>query len=67
MGKYIWSAKHGAFFPVILQHIYENDDWDLSDAVSVDNTVAQEFQGEPPKGKIRCVGQDGMPKWKDIL
>ncbi len=36
------------------------------DAVLVPENTANEFIGEPPAGKIRLAGPDGLPFWADI-
>ena len=63
--KYIWLDKNNAFFPVALKPIYIDAGWDLSDAIPIDDTIADEFMDTPPDGKIRGVGSDGMPAWVD--
>lgn len=66
MKNYVYSATHNAFFP--LSFIDEYTDlagWDLSDAIEVDDTVYHMFIN-PPEGKRRIAGKDGLPAWGDI-
>ena len=59
--QYKWSARHNAFFPVPLIHIYAK--WDLSDCIDIEPDIVAEFGGAAPSGKKRVVGDDGMPAW----
>jgi len=45
---------------------YTGNGWDLSDATEVSDIIAAEFMAEPPAGKVRVAGGDGMPLWGDI-
>jgi len=62
--QYKWSALNNAFFPVPLLYIYVG--WDLSDLIDIDPAVVEEFGGPAPFGKMRVVGEDGMPAWADL-
>lgn len=64
MMRYKWSAINNAFFPVPLLHTYTG--WDLSDCIDIEPVVVAEFGGTAPFGKVRIVGDDGMPAWADI-
>lgn len=66
MKNYKWSARYNAFFPVSLLSSYEASWQDISDLIDVDDAVESEFNGEPPLGKTRIVGSDGLPAWGDI-
>ena len=63
MTNYIYSASNNAFFPTSFIDAYS--DFNLSDAVEVDDSVYLEFI-TPPVGKIRIAGGDGLPAWGDI-
>lgn len=63
MNNYKWSARYNAFFPVSLLSSYEASWQDISDLIDVDDAVESEFNGEPPLGKTRIVGSDGLPAW----
>ncbi len=64
MMRYKWSARNNAFFPVPLLHTYTG--WDLSDCIDIEPVIVTEFGGAAPFGKVRIVGDDGMPAWADI-
>lgn len=64
--KYLYSAKHNAFFPVPLLQIYIDAGWDLSDGLEVSEEVFIEFTSAPPYGKARGHGTDGYPWWVEL-
>ena len=66
MKNYIYSAKNNAFFEISKRSLYDDADWDLSDAIEVDDDVFNEFTGTPPEGKERVAGDNGFPAWGDI-
>lgn len=66
MKNYIYSAKNNAFFELVKRELYDSADWDLSDAIEVDDAVFNEFTALPPAGKTRASGADGMPCWVDV-
>ena len=66
MNNYKWSARYNAFFPVSILSSYEANWQDISDLIDIDDAVESEFNGEPPLGKTRIVGSDGLPAWGDI-
>ncbi|HAS8351662.1 TPA: tail fiber assembly protein [Vibrio vulnificus] len=66
MKNYVYSATHNAFFPLSFIDEYTGlAGWDLSDAIEVDDTVYHMFIN-PPEGKRRIAGKDGLPAWGDI-
>lgn len=65
MKKYIYSALNNSFFDLSLKEVYIKSGWDLSDAVSVNESTFITYTGQPPAGKIRIPGIDGMPSWGD--
>ncbi len=67
MNEYVYSARHNAFFPVDMIDKYKSEGWDLSDAKEVNQNIISEFMAEPPQGKIRIAGDDGLPAWQIFL
>ncbi len=66
MKNYVYSATHNAFFPLSFIDEYTGlAGWDLSDAIEVDDTVYHRFIN-PPEGKRRIAGKNGLPAWGDI-
>ncbi|EGG6362763.1 tail fiber assembly protein [Salmonella enterica] len=67
MTGYCYSAKSNAFYYAGFQSDYEqNGSWP-DDAVNVDDSVYVEFAAnDPPVGKMRAGGDDGLPTWVDI-
>lgn len=61
----LWSANNNAFFPLDMVETYKSAGWVLDDAVEATESM-MEFYGAAPVGKIRGVGPEGMPTWKDI-
>ncbi|HBC5417253.1 tail fiber assembly protein [Citrobacter freundii] len=66
MSKYVYSAKTNAFYPYLLQEIYEQSGTWPEDGAEISDNVAREFMAKPPTGKQRVVGSDGLPAWGDI-
>lgn len=65
MTNYKYSAKNDVFIPASFIAEYEESGWDFSDAIDVDDDVYLEFIN-PPAGKVRVAGKDGLPAWEDI-
>lgn len=65
MSNYKYSAKNDVFIPASFIAEYEEAGWDFSDAIDVDDDVYLEFIN-PPAGKVRVAGKDGLPAWEDI-
>ncbi|MGM1342927.1 tail fiber assembly protein [Morganella morganii] len=65
MSNYKYSAKNDVFIPASFIAEYEEAGWDFSDAIDVDDDVYLEFVN-PPSGKVRVAGKDGLPAWEDI-
>ncbi|HDG1698187.1 TPA: phage tail protein [Kluyvera ascorbata] len=63
--KYVFSAISNAFYPLVLQSIYEAAGTWPSDGVEVEESVYDEFTAEAPAGKTRGV-VNGMPAWVDV-
>lgn len=66
MNKYLYDARTNAFYPIAMKEIYESNGIKFDNVNEVDEELFIEFSGEPPKGKIRIVGEDGFPAWGDI-
>lgn len=67
MKNYKWSAGKNSFFPSEMIEQYVNAGWDLGDAIDIEDEIAQEFMSQPPEGKARGVGENGLPVWIDVI
>lgn len=66
MKNYAYSAANNAFFPLSFIGDYTKQaGWDLSDIIEVEDDVYTEYSN-PPSGKVRVAGKDGLPAWEDI-
>ncbi|EHM3440643.1 tail fiber assembly protein [Salmonella enterica subsp. enterica] len=67
MSKYAYSAKSNAFYYIGFRDNYvRNGTWP-DDATEVDDSIYIEYAAnEPPYGKTRTAGTDGLPMWVDI-
>lgn len=66
MKNYAYSAVNNAFFPLSFIGDYTKQaGWDLSDIIEVEDDVYTEYSN-PPSGKVRVAGKDGLPAWEDI-
>lgn len=66
MKNYAYSAANNAFFPLSFIGDYTKQaGWDLSDIIEVEDDVYTEYSN-PPSGKFRVAGKDGLPAWEDI-
>lgn len=65
--SYCYSAKENSFYFIGFRDDYiRNGAWP-DDAIDVDDSVYIEFAAnEPPTGKMRAGGSDGLPVWVDI-
>jgi len=66
MSEYVYSANENAFFPNSLRDSYEQAGTWPFDGLEVSIEIAGEFMGNPPPGKQRAAGANGMPCWEDI-
>ncbi|MCE1279765.1 tail fiber assembly protein [Enterobacter hormaechei] len=64
--EYLYSPKENAFYPAALEDAYRAAGTLPDDLVPVETDVFNEFSACPPQGKIRAVGDDGLPCWVDI-
>lgn len=63
--KYFYSSDLNTFYPLGLKSDY-GDSWPKTGTL-VDESVYEEFAAnQPPEGKVRVAGADGMPAWADI-
>ena len=63
---YVYSATRDAFFPVVMQDIYElAGTWPV-DGVEVDDDCFKIFTDTPPDGKTRGTTGNGQPAWVEI-
>ncbi|CNH59559.1 Uncharacterised protein [Yersinia intermedia] len=65
MTKYKWSVINNSFFPTVKIDNYIAAGWNLSDAVDIDDDIAEMYMKSPPEGKVRGVDDNGMPTWVD--
>lgn len=63
--KYLFSPSANAFYPNELKSYYEAAGSLPADLIEVDSEVFDEFSAIP-EGKVRVVGNDGMPAWGDV-
>ncbi|WP_140918373.1 tail fiber assembly protein [Limnobaculum xujianqingii] len=64
---YNYSAKNNAFYPESERSTYEFHGVWPDDCIFVPDSVYDEFSAsESPVGKVRSVGNDGLPFWADI-
>ncbi|MRS91328.1 tail fiber assembly protein [Enterobacteriaceae bacterium RIT714] len=64
--NYLWSAKNSVFILEEMKPLYEEQGWELTDVLLLDDQTVTEFMGEQPAGKIRITGADGLPVWAEI-
>lgn len=64
--NYFYSATTNVFYYSDEIELYKQNGTWPADAVAVTDDVFYEFTGEPPSGKKRIAGGDGMPIWGDI-
>ncbi|MEG0234072.1 MAG: tail fiber assembly protein [Hafnia sp.] len=64
MKNYVYSPSKNLFYPIDLIVNYQNSgDWP-DDGIEVEDEVYLEFVAhEPPEGKRRIAGDDGLPVW----
>lgn len=61
-----YSAKKDAFYFLDEEAAYRESGYWQDDIVPVTDEVWCEFVGQPPAGKKRGAGKDGLPAWVDI-
>lgn len=63
--EYLFSPSVNAFYPNEMKSYYEAAGSLPADLIEVDSEVFDEFSAIP-EGKVRVVGNDGMPAWGDV-
>lgn len=64
---YHYSPSNNAFYPEDLKQVYIDAGTFPDDTIEVNDDVWLEFAGnQPPEGKQRAAGKDGLPCWVDI-
>ncbi len=61
-----FSAKSNTFYFLEEEAAYKKSGTWQDDIIPVSNDVWLRFVGDPPAGKERGAGKDGMPEWIDI-
>lgn len=61
-----FSAKRNAFYFLEDEAAYRKSGTWQDDIIPVSKDVWLRFVGDPPEGKERGAGKDGMPEWIDI-
>ena len=60
MNQYIYSPSENAFYAVNLKNTYEvNGTWP-ADALDIPDNISVKYMAEPPQGKIRVAGVNGL-------
>lgn len=63
---YSYSAKNNAFYLDEMFDDYEQSGLLPDDLVSVSESDFARYSENPPEGKVRAGGEDGMPSWVDV-
>ncbi|HDL7709525.1 TPA: tail fiber assembly protein [Yersinia enterocolitica] len=63
--NYIYSAFSNSFYPLSLKELYVSAGTWPTDGIEVSDEIFNQF-GQPPTGKVRIAGPDGLPAWADI-
>lgn len=66
MNNYYFSASRNEFLPVEYEQQYRDAGTFPDDAVLIDDVISDEFLRPAPQGKIRIVGDEGLPVWGDV-
>lgn len=61
--KYFYGNNN--FYPIVMQGDYEDAGLWPATGVACEEDVFSVYAGEPPTGKLRGTGTDGMPCWID--
>ena len=61
MVDYVFSPAENAFYLVALQDDYLTAGTWPSDGINIDAEDALVFMGNAPEGKMRGIGDDGLP------
>jgi hypothetical protein len=63
--NYIYSALANSFYPILLRTLYESTGTWPTDGIEVSDEIFNTFSN-PPAGKMRVAGANGLPMWEDI-
>ncbi|MEF8668994.1 tail fiber assembly protein [Escherichia coli] len=66
MVDYVFSPTENAFYLVALKYDYLTAGTWPSDGINIDAEDALVFMGNAPEGKMRGIGDDGLPCWVDL-
>jgi len=61
-----YSANKNAFYFMDEEGAYRKNGYWQDDIIPVTNDIWSEFVGQPPAGKKRIAGKNGLPMWVDI-
>ncbi|WP_293797186.1 tail fiber assembly protein [uncultured Pantoea sp.] len=64
--NYVYSASKNSFFPTSMKGVYAAAGSWPADGVEIEDEVFIEFALSTPNGKVRIVGDNGLPAWGDI-
>lgn len=66
MNNYVYSPSDNVILPLDLKGLYlEAGTWPI-DTLDISDEQATEFMSDPPEGKMRVAGTDGLPVWADV-
>jgi len=63
---YKYSPSENSFYPDALLDVYEEAGSLPDDIFDVPEELFRTYTAEPPPGKMRVAGADGLPAWADI-
>ncbi|MGV3345317.1 tail fiber assembly protein [Enterobacteriaceae bacterium LUAb1] len=66
MAAYQFSPSENVILPLDLKELYLNAGTWPVDALDISDEQATEFMSDPPEGKKREAGPNGIPEWVDI-
>ncbi|EJD6401178.1 tail fiber assembly protein [Providencia rettgeri] len=65
--NYYYSAAMNAFYLASMKQNYIDAGSFPDDVKEIEDDIFQQFSAsEPPEGKMRVAGEDGLPTWTDI-
>ncbi|WP_099126316.1 tail fiber assembly protein, partial [Xenorhabdus stockiae] len=62
----MYKYANNAFYPYALKQDYIKANMWPEKGIDVDESVFEKYTANPPIGKSRVVGGDGLPAWGDI-
>ncbi|MDA8481082.1 tail fiber assembly protein [Citrobacter sp. Awk 4] len=65
MANFYYSSTQNLILWKSLENEFRANDVWPNDAAVLTDEQASEFMNEPPEGKIRVAGDDGLPAWAD--